>query len=99
MQHGRRNLLTGVQQHFLGFRMRNVLRDFQTEKAPAFFGEIPVQLLSFDRDAVGVVKRADNLLVALQAECAEKNCCEEFSLPIDAYVQNVFRRFIFELDP
>src|SRR5438105_6395730 len=76
--------------------MRDVLGNLQ---ALNVVGDVPVNLLALDGQAIGLVERPDDVFIAVQSEGAQENRGEELPLPVDADVKDVLRRFVFELDP
>src|SRR5215813_12865194 len=62
---GCRDLLSGMDQHFFRLRVRNVLRYLETDNV---VGDIPKDLLTFDRQTIGLVEGANDFLVTLQTE-------------------------------
>ena len=71
------------------------LRQLQADQA---VGNLPEQLLVFDRDFADVVERLEDLGVGLQAERAQEHRAIEFALAVDTDVQQVLV-VVFELDP
>src|SRR5579884_2457996 len=76
--------------------MNDVLRNFYSLNV---VGNVPVEFLAFDRNALGLVKRANDFLIAFQAERTQENRRKKLAFAVDADVQDVLRSFIFEFDP
>ena len=62
-------------------------------------GNIPEELLAFDRDPIGLVERTDDFFIALQTERSQEDRGQELPLSVDADVEDVLRGFVFELHP
>jgi DNA-binding cell septation regulator SpoVG len=72
---------------------------FETFKPTNVVRNVPVDLLAFDRQAIGLVEGADDFFIALQAERTQEDRRQELPFAINANIRNVLRRLVFELDP
>ena len=91
-----RDLFARVDENFLRLGMDNVFGNLQPDNVVR---HIPENLFPFDRQAIGPVKRAGDLFIALQAKSAEKNRRQKLPLPIDSDIKDILCRFVFELHP
>ena len=75
------DLLPGMYKDFLGLGMRDVLRNFQPDNVVR---HVPENLFPFDRQAVGLVKGADDLFITLEAKSTQKDGREKLPFPVDS---------------
>src|SRR5206468_11842717 len=90
------DLLPCMYKDFLGLGMRDVLRNFQPDNVVR---HVPENLFPFDRQAVGLVKGADDLFITLEAKSTQKDGREKLPFPVDSDIEDVLRRFVLELYP
>src|SRR5215510_4019552 len=83
-------------QDFLVLRMNDVFRHLQADDV---VGNVPVELLAVDGQTIRLIEGPDDLFIALETKGAKEDRRQEFALPVDPYIKDVLRRFVFEFDP
>ena len=94
--YGACDFFAGVNENFLRLWIRDVLRDLQSNDV---IGNIPEDLLAFNRETIGLIEDSDDFLIALQTKSAQEDRGQKLSLAIDPDVKDVLGRLIFELYP
>src|SRR6202035_284920 len=87
--------LVRADNHFFGFRIANFVSELAIDDARR---NVPVHFLVAQRNALHLIKGAQNVFVGFHAQRAEKDRAEEFALAIDAHVKNVLG-VVFEFHP
>ena len=90
------DFFAGVNENFLRLWVGDVLRDLQSNDV---IGNIPEDLLAFNRETIGLIEGSDDFLIALQTKSTQENRGKKLSLAIDPDVKDVLGRLIFELYP
>ena len=94
--YGARDFFASMNENFLRLWIRDVLRDLQSNDV---VGNIPEDLLAFNRQTIGLIENADDFLIALQTKSTQEDRGQKLSLAIDPDVKDVLGRLIFELYP
>ncbi len=81
--------------HFIRFRIADFVGQFAVHDSR---GNVPEEVLVAQRDALDLIKRAQNVFVGLHSKRAEEDRPQELAFAVDTHVQDVLR-VVFELYP